>query len=83
MLLRQERSRRSSGLGLAIFLAFDDIDYPLQFILWTYISYLKNSDLCNNSSTLIWGFPVLLYFFCDSPSSELVVFDPGWVALSD
>jgi hypothetical protein len=33
MLLRQERSRRSNGLGLAIFLAFDDIDYPLQFIL--------------------------------------------------
>jgi hypothetical protein len=33
MLLRQERSRRSSGLGLALFLAFDDIDYPLQFIL--------------------------------------------------
>jgi hypothetical protein len=33
MLLQQERSRRSSGLGLALFLAFDDIDYPLQFIL--------------------------------------------------
>jgi hypothetical protein len=26
-------SRRSSGLGLALILAFDDIDYPLQFIL--------------------------------------------------
>jgi hypothetical protein len=33
MLLRQERSRRSSGLGLALFHDFDDIDYPLQFIL--------------------------------------------------
>jgi hypothetical protein len=33
MLLRQERSRRSSGLGLAQFLAIDDIDYPLHFIL--------------------------------------------------
>jgi hypothetical protein len=22
-------------------------------------------------------FPVLLYFFCDSPSSEIVEFDPG------
>jgi hypothetical protein len=30
---RQERSRRSTGLGLALFLAFEDIDYPLQFIL--------------------------------------------------
>jgi hypothetical protein len=29
MLLQQERSRRSSRLGLALFLAFDDIDYPL------------------------------------------------------
>jgi hypothetical protein len=38
---------------------------------------LKNSDLCNNSSTLNLRFPVLLYFICDSPSSELVVFDPG------
>jgi hypothetical protein len=28
-------------------------------------------------------FPVLLYFFCDSPSSEIVEFDPGYVALSD
>jgi hypothetical protein len=53
MLLRQERSRRSSGLGLAQFLAIDDIDYPLHFILGTYVSYLENSDLCNNSSTLI------------------------------
>jgi hypothetical protein len=53
MLLQQERSRSSSGLGLAPFLTFDDIDYLLQFILCTYISYLKNSDLCNNSSTLI------------------------------
>jgi hypothetical protein len=33
MLLRQERSKRSSGLGLAQFLAIDDIDYPLHFIL--------------------------------------------------
>jgi hypothetical protein len=30
MLLRQERRKRSSGLGLAQFLATDDIDYPLQ-----------------------------------------------------
>jgi hypothetical protein len=28
-------------------------------------------------------FPVLLYFFCDSPSCEIVVFNPGLVALSD
>jgi hypothetical protein len=33
MLLGQERSRRSTGLGLALFLAFDDIDYPLQIYL--------------------------------------------------
>jgi hypothetical protein len=33
MLLRQERSRRSSGPGLAHFLITDDIDYPLHFIL--------------------------------------------------
>jgi hypothetical protein len=33
MLLQQERSRRSSGLGLALFLVFDDIDYLLQFTL--------------------------------------------------
>jgi hypothetical protein len=33
MLLQQERSRRSSGLGLAHFLTFHDIDYPLQLIL--------------------------------------------------
>jgi hypothetical protein len=49
MLLWQERSKRSSGLGYAHFLATDDIDYPLHFILWTYTSYLKNFDLCNNS----------------------------------
>jgi hypothetical protein len=39
--------------------------------------YLKNSDLCNNSALQFEVFPVLLYFFCDSPSSEIVVFDPG------
>jgi hypothetical protein len=33
MLLQQERSKRSSGLGLARFLATDDINYPLHFIL--------------------------------------------------
>jgi hypothetical protein len=33
MLLRQERSKRSSGLGLAHFLATDDIDYPLHLDL--------------------------------------------------
>jgi hypothetical protein len=33
MLLRQERSTRSSGLGLAHSLATDDIDYPLHLIL--------------------------------------------------
>jgi hypothetical protein len=32
MLLRQERSTRSSGLGLAHYLITDDIDYPLHFI---------------------------------------------------
>jgi hypothetical protein len=37
---------------------------------------LKNSDLCNNS-VLNLRFPVLLYFFYDSPSSEIVEFDPG------
>jgi hypothetical protein len=37
---------------------------------------LKNSDLCNNS-VLNLRFPVLLYFFCDSPSSGIVEFDPG------
>jgi hypothetical protein len=33
MLLRQERSMRNSGLGLAPILITDDIDYPLHFIL--------------------------------------------------
>jgi hypothetical protein len=32
MPLQQERSKRSSGLGLARFLSTDDIDYPLHFI---------------------------------------------------
>jgi hypothetical protein len=41
MLLRQERSTRSSGLGLAHFLITDDIDYPLHFILRTLICYPK------------------------------------------
>jgi hypothetical protein len=40
-LLRQERSTRSSGLGLAQFLDTDDIDYPLHFILRTLIWYSK------------------------------------------
>jgi hypothetical protein len=31
MLPRQERTRRSSGLGLALFLSIDYIDYPLHF----------------------------------------------------
>ena len=68
---------RSSGLGLALFLDTDDIDYPLHFILRTFISYLKNSDLCNNSSTLILGF----LFYCISSVTHhrvgFVVFDPG------
>jgi hypothetical protein len=75
MLLRQERSTRSSGLGLAHFLDIDDIDYPLHFFVNFYL-LLKNSDLCNNSA-LNLRFPVLLYFFCDSPSSEIVDIDPG------
>jgi hypothetical protein len=47
-------------------------------------SYLlfENSDLCNNPA-LNLRFLVLLYFFCDSPSSEIVEFDPGLVAPSD
>jgi hypothetical protein len=32
MLLPRERSRRSNGLGLALFLAIEDIDHPLHFI---------------------------------------------------
>jgi hypothetical protein len=32
MLLPRERRRRSSGLGLALFLAIEYIDYPLHFI---------------------------------------------------
>jgi hypothetical protein len=59
MLLQQERSKRSSGLGLAQFLAIDDIDYPLHFILRTFIRYSKHSDLCN-ISVLNLRFPVLL-----------------------
>jgi hypothetical protein len=61
MLLRQERSTRSSGLGLAHFLAIDDIDYLLHLILWTLIRNLKNSDLCNYS-VLNLRFPVLFVF---------------------
>jgi hypothetical protein len=66
---------RSSGIGLAHFLITDDIDYPLHLLYELYL-LLKNSDLCNNS-VLNLRFPVLLYFFCDSPSSEIVEFDPG------
>jgi hypothetical protein len=66
---------RSSGLGLAHFLITDDIDYPLHFILRTLFA-TQNFYLCNNS-VLNLRFPVLLYFFCDSPSSEIVEFDPG------
>jgi hypothetical protein len=66
---------RSSGLGLAHFLITDDIDYPLHFILRTSFA-TQNSDLCNNS-VLNLRFPVLLYFCCDSASSEIVEFDPG------
>jgi hypothetical protein len=40
-LLRQERSTRSSGLGLAHFLITDDIDYPLHFIFGALICYSK------------------------------------------
>jgi hypothetical protein len=76
MLLPRERSRRSSGLGLAHFLDIDDTDYPLHFILRTFIRYLKNSDLCNNS-VLNLRFPILSCFCCDSPSCEIVVFDPS------
>jgi hypothetical protein len=32
MLPQQERTRRSSGLGLALFLNIDVIDYPLHLI---------------------------------------------------
>jgi hypothetical protein len=53
MLLRQERSKRSSGLGLAQFLVFDVIDYPLHFIFMNLSQPLKNSGYCNNFSTLI------------------------------
>jgi hypothetical protein len=41
MLLQQERSTRSSGLGLAQFLDTDDIDYPLHFIFVNFICYSK------------------------------------------
>jgi hypothetical protein len=41
MLLRQERSRRSSGPGLALFLSFDVIDYPLHFNYELVPFYLK------------------------------------------
>jgi hypothetical protein len=76
MLLQLERSKWSSGLGLAQFLAIDDIDYLLHLILRTFICYSKNSDLCNNSVFYL-RFPVLLCFCCDSPSCEIVVLDPG------
>jgi hypothetical protein len=76
MLLRQERSTRSSGLGVAHFLDTDDVDYSLHFIFVNSYLLLQNSDLCNNS-VLNLRFPVLLYFFCDSPSSEIMEFDPG------
>jgi hypothetical protein len=45
MQLPRERSRRSSGLGLAHSLATDDIDYPLHFILITFIRYLKKTPI--------------------------------------
>jgi hypothetical protein len=41
MLLRQERSRRSSGLGLAQFLVIDDIDYPLHSIFVNFSQLLE------------------------------------------
>ena len=66
---------RSSGLGLAHFLITDDIIIRCTLFCELYL-LRKNSDLCNNS-ILNLRFPVLLYFFCDSPSSEIVEFDPG------
>jgi hypothetical protein len=40
MLPRQERTRRSSGLGLALFLSIDVIDYPLHLIT-NLLSFIK------------------------------------------
>jgi hypothetical protein len=40
MLPRQERTRRSSGLGLALFLSIDVIDYPLHLIM-NLLSFIK------------------------------------------
>jgi hypothetical protein len=40
MLPRQERTRRSNGLGLALFLNVDVIDYPLHLIL-NLLSFVK------------------------------------------
>jgi hypothetical protein len=51
---RQERAKRSSGRGLALFLVINVIYYPLHYYEHCYL--LSNSDLCNNSSTLIRGF---------------------------
>jgi hypothetical protein len=61
------------GQDLPYSSAFDVIDYPLHFI-YELVSLLFK--------TLIYVI-TLLYSLCDSPSSELVVFDPGEVALSD
>jgi hypothetical protein len=41
MLLPRERSKRSSGLGLAQFLATDVIDYPLHFIFVDFYQLLE------------------------------------------
>jgi hypothetical protein len=40
MLPRQERTRRSSGLGFALFLSIIVIDYPLHFIK-NLLSFIK------------------------------------------
>jgi hypothetical protein len=55
---RQERTRRSSRLGLALFLVIDVFNFHCN-IKNTFI--LLNSVLCNNLSTLTNGFMFIAF----------------------
>jgi hypothetical protein len=59
---------RLGVLGVPLIMVPDNLKKTLIYVI---IQYVK------------LRFPVLLYFFCDSPSCEIVVFNPGLVALSD
>jgi hypothetical protein len=70
------------GQALPYSSAFDIIDYPLHFN-YELVSFLFKTLIYAITPVFNLWLYALLYSLYDSPSSELVVFDPGKVALSD